>query len=287
MYRRHVFGRLGFQELLETPGEGGGGGGDGWPAFDVPEGVGRDEPPAGQDPPARQPQQPARGAAGSEPPNRQPQGQPGPQGGQPRQNLPDYRLSAIEQREAGQREEARINELVSKGVRQVLSQALGLQPAEQADPRQARLRETILGLFPELKDVVANHKAILEAANGAPAMREAGTAYWNGVAARSLESLHTGVAKLLVGADKTSADLDPDSAADVQNMFVRWCEGDKSGGRVMRYEAQDPALVPEFLRMFQTRYIDPARRVTVAARGAQRHRHGRREDDTQIIGGEP
>lgn len=285
MFARHLIHCFGWsgQELCETPGEGGGGGTD-WPEYETPSGVGEGQAPEQQQPPARQPgsgQAPVQGQPGGDTREGQPPAGGQPRGGQPGggRNLPQYRLDQIDERDreaARAAEETRIGELVNKGVRDTLAKALGLDggtPPE--DPRSARLRDTIYSLLPGLKELLARHKDVLGFVDAAPALGETNKAYWQGVAARSVETLHSGVARLLLGPDKGSKDLDPEIADDIRDQFIRWVEADKTGGRVQRYESQDANLVPEYLRVFQTRYLDPARRsaaVNVATRGQQRQR---------------
>lgn len=262
-----------------------------WPDYQVPDGVGDGDEPPGEPQPgapgtpqpgapgapqARQPGQP--GAPGREPGQPGQPGQPGPQGAQPGQpagrNLPPYRVEQIQER---QRLQQRLDTLEgeNKRFRDALGQALGLAPqGPQLDARSQRLRDTILGLFPELKEYVEKvhpkSSQILGLADQAPQWGEQTTNYWRGVAARTLDQVHDGVAKLILGQDKAAKDLDPEALDDIRDGFIRWVERDKTGQRVMRYESQDPKLVGEYLQAFGQRYLDPVRRgaaVQVGQRG--------------------
>lgn len=271
--------------LLFHPDDDGGGG---WPEYDVPSGVGGGDD--GGTPPAADPQrQPAGqpGAAGQpagdangnrgdgQPAARQPQGAPQgtPQGGR-RNDLPQYRQDQIAARDAS-REQARIEQLVNERIRETLSQAFGIgKPAGQPeDPRAARIRESLFGVIPGLKELLENREQLLAAAQSGQQWTETNKNYWQGVAARTMGSLHDGAAVALLGAGKAGKDLDAETRADIQSLFIRWVESDQTQQRVGRYEAQDPNLVREFLTAWQARYIDPVRRsaaVTVQQRGQQR-----------------
>ncbi len=266
-----------------------GGGGD-WPSYEIPPGVGGEgnDPPAPGAPPAGQPAAPAAqptagangnpgdGAPGARQPGQQqpPAGQPGQQPGARRTDLPDYRQRQIAERD--QRAEAdRINTLVQQGIRDQLSRAFGIgQPSGQpADPRSERLRETIFQLMPELKPILEKQKELLAAAESGAQWAEGNKSYWQGVAARTMAGVHDGVAETLLGTGKTGKDLDPEAREDVQHLFIRWVESDKTLARVQRYEAQDATLVREFLTGWKARYIDPVRRsasVVAGNRGQQR-----------------
>lgn len=264
------------EPFSETPGDGGGGGG--WPDFEVPEGVGRsaDGPPAGE--PAAPAGQPAR--AGEAQPGSPAQPAGGQPAGQPagRQELPEYRQRQIAEREQQQLTE-RVNAQVQARLKELLGPALGLTDGKPAlDPRQQRARDLLLTLMPELKDVLSlapKAKDLLGVAEQAPQWKTQTDSYWQGVAGRTLDTIYDGVAKLMLGQDKTGKDLDPEMQDDLWQSFTRWVGRDATGARVTRYESQDPALVSEFLKAFGARYVDPARRaaavvVTDRGRAAQR-----------------
>jgi hypothetical protein len=107
-------------------------------------------------------------------------------------------------------------------------------------------------------------------AQAAPAWEEQNQSYWQGVATRTLANVYDGVATMMLGQGKTGKDLDPEFVADLQEGFLKWCERDRTGQRIARYEGHDPQLVPEFLKAFGARYVDPVRRsaaVSVQQRG--------------------
>jgi hypothetical protein len=238
-----------------------------WPSYDVPEGVGGGEPAAqppadGGQPPAGEPaSQPTAGASGT------PAGQPAaqPPAGEPAagRQLPDYRVETILRREAAAQAE-------NTRLKNIIGQALGLTAdgTPKMDPKTSAIRTRLFEVMPELKDILEQiHpklKAITGLADQAPAWTEQNTAYWQGVAGRTVSTVYDGVAKLVLGSDKTGKDLDPEFAEDVRDGFIRWVERDNTGQRVVRYEGQDPSLVAEFLKAFTARYVDPVRRSATA-----------------------
>jgi len=253
-----------------------------WPDFEVPEGVGDGhEPAAPAQPPAQppaqaaQPGQPPAPAAqpGSAPlnadgtpatqPGQQPQAQPG-------RELPDYRVEAIRTRN-----QLKALEAENTRFKNVIAQALGISPATgqpiaAPDPRTERLRETLFQLVPELKEFIEKKQNILRVAEAAPTWERQNDSYWQGVASRTLSNVFDNVAKLVLGEGKAGKELDPEFADDLQDSFLKWCERDKTGQRIARYEGQDPTLVADFLKAFSARYIDPVRRsasATVQQRG--------------------
>ena len=259
--------------------------GGGWPEYDAPAGVGDggDEPAGGQQPAGQpasitQPSRDAGGDPGVDPGQRQPgQQQPAAAGQRPdqrRTDLPPYRQQQIAERDTRAQQE-QINTLVQQGIREQLSKAFGIgQPEGQpADPRTARLRDTIFNLMPELKPLLEKQKELLAAAESGQQWNEGNKVFWQGVAQRTITNVHDGVAEALLGKGKRGADLDPEARADVQSLFIRWVESDRTGARVNRYESQDANLVREFLTGWQARYIDPVRRsaaVIAGTRGQQR-----------------
>jgi hypothetical protein len=274
-------------KLWHPESDAGGGAGD-WPDYEMPDlggsGGGGDQSqsitqpaaPAQAGQPGTPAAQPAGGASGDRgdgQPGQRPaagtQPQPAAQPGQRRADLPEYR-----QQQIAAREEQRINTLVQQGVRDALQRAFAPQePGQQADPRQERLRETIFGLVPGLKELVEKQQQILQAAESGQQWTESNKVYWQGVAVRTLSSVHDGAAAALLGAGKAGKDLDEETRNDVQSLFIRWVDGDRTGQRVNRYESQDPTLVREFLTAWTARYIDPVRRsaaVTAGQRGQQR-----------------
>lgn len=254
---------------------------DAWPEFEIPEGVGDGHEPAAPAQPA-QPQQPQAAQPGQQPhaqqpPAAQPQNADGT-GGQPAQQpqqqpgrqLPDYRVEAIRTR----------NELTALKTendrfKNVIAQALGINPAngqqvEQPDPRTTKLRETIFGLIPELKEFIDKKANLLRMAEAAPVWQQQNESYWQNVATRTLSSVFDSVAKVMLGEGKTGKDLEPEFVEDLQDSFLKWCERDRTGQRIARYEGQDPTLVSDFLKAFSARYVDPVRRsasATVQQRG--------------------
>lgn len=243
-----------------------------WPEYDAPEGVGGVEPSAPTAPPEAEPVQPPPAVTGSA------AGPPTAAGSTA--HLPPYRQEQIAERDrkaSEASESERINALVTEGIRKMLGQAIGLTPGSPPeDPRQARLRDTIYGLIPGLKELIEKKQELADLMTAAPGMREATQAHWNGVADRAKTALHTGIAHLILGESKTGADLDPEMADDVRDAFIRWVEGDRTGQRVARYESgQETQVVQEYLRTFAARYLDPVRRtaaVAVVRRGEDRAR---------------
>lgn len=257
--------------LWETPGEGGG---SEWPDYQVPAEVGGGGAPAEPAAPAERPGQPAAPAREPEQPaGGAPAARPGASG-----NLPPYRVAQIESRDELRskldRLEAQVAEQAS--IKATLAKAFGLDGGTPAmDPRTQRIRDGLFKAMPELKDLVEklHPKAaeLLGLADSAPTWGEQQKVYWQGVARRTQDAVHDGIAKMILGTDKAAKDLDPEMADDVRDGFIRWVERDETGQRVARYEQQDGTLVSEFLKAFGARYVDPVRRtaaVAVGARGA-------------------
>lgn len=251
-----------------------------WPSFEVPEGVGGEHTPAA----AAEPAAPAAPAAAAQPaapaanavqPGQPAAGQPAqpvagqPQGVQPGQQLPQYRINEILAREQALRDE-------NARFKSAMAVALGFtpdgKPAPAAeDPRTLQLRDTIYKLVPGLKEILEKREALMNVAENAPTWASQNDAYWQTVAVRTMGSVYDGVALLMLGEGKTRKDLDVEFVEDVRDGFLKWCERDKTGQRVARYEGSDPTLVTDFLKTFGARYVDPVRRsaaATVAVRGA-------------------
>jgi len=157
-----------------------------------------------------------------------------------------------------------------------MARALGIAGDRPAfDDRTLRLRQTLFTIMPELKDFVEKfypkQAELLGLAESAPVWTDQQKNYWQGVAVRTQDALSSGVARLILGEGKTAADLDPELRDDVRDSFIAWVERDKTGQRVMRYEAQDRALVEDYLKgHFAAKYLDPVRRsaaVVIGARG--------------------
>jgi hypothetical protein len=256
--------------LWETPA-------DGWPSFEVPSEVPRDSPATPPEPTETPPAQapaPTGDVRQTAPPPAPPAGQPA----QPRQDLPDYRQRQIQEREQREHFNAAVNAAVQTQLRTMLGPALGLtdQPQQATlTPRQQAARTALLELMPELKDLLPlapRAKDVLGATDSASRFSRDEDARWKVVANRTLDTVYTGVAKALLGSDKTVQDLDDELKDDLLTQFAQWIERDQSGTRVYRYEAQDPALVTEFLQRFTAKYLDPVRRaaaVRVTTRGTQ------------------
>lgn len=287
MFLRHLL-RFGIilQPFYETPGEGGGGGG--WPDFEVPEGVGSTaDKPAGETAgqPAGQPA--ARAGEAAQPGQAQPAGHPAGQPG--RQELPDYRQQQIRDREEQQRFDTRVSEGVKNQLKALLGPALGFgEEKPTLDPRQQRARDLLLTLMPELKDLMplgAKAKDLLGIAEQAPQWSEQNKVYWQGVASRTLDNIYDGAAVAILGAGKTAKDLDPEMQDDLWQSFTRWVGRDQTGARVQRYEGQDATLTKEFLTAFSARYVDPVRRSAAVVVG-QRGEAARRQP-VQGSGGQP
>lgn len=261
-----------FQLFTDPEDSGSGGGAPEWPDYQVPDGVGAgDQPdrdvtagptsagdstvPGGE----AQPQASNDGAGDQRP------GGEAPNGHQPAGNLPQGRLEQElgelrQQNAALHRQFAEQTRLLT-GLRNVFA-----PPAPVTDPKTLALRNRLMEVIPEFKDLleIAKHReGLISNLNSAPGRARTEAIYWDGVAARNLATLHTEIAPYMLGDGGTADKLSEAQKGYLAKSFQEWCIADQTGARVDRYERGDAKVVEEFRDFFVALHYAPARRQAV------------------------
>jgi hypothetical protein len=273
-------------QLLHNAPDDGGGGETAWPDYQVPAGVG-----AGGDDSQDDTAGPTS-SGDSDAPGRESQGEasydgaapPQRQGNAPANTRPPLPPGRVEETTA--RADARYADLEArfKANEALLDKLKGVfgpdKPA--ADPRAAAVRNRLLEVMPELKEVLelagmrTDLQGLLQRAPGFVAQEQR---MWGDLAARTMGKVHESIAPFMLGDGADAAALTKDQKEYLAGELQRYCLRDPK--RVERYEQADPTLIEEFRDYYAAVHVAPARRSMLtnatrrAAAGGQAPRAGR------------
>jgi hypothetical protein len=151
------------------------------------------------------------------------------------------------------------------------------QPRTEADEARERVRKQLLAIMPELGEYIENKDRLLKAITLAEqleprigAMQQDTERFWTAVADNALNGLIDGLSK------HVGVAVDPNSrmARAARQEFFQYAAS--SPRNVARYEAQDPSLVTEFIRVFDQEVLALGRPRQAAPAGPPRTEQTRR-----------
>ncbi len=245
--------------LLETPGDGGAGGGetgDGTPGADN---NGKPQP-GGEKPVAGQPN------AGG---NRRPEEDQRYKG-----MLADLQKERAARQKYEKDHAAAMAELETERKRVRALSGLETPSPEQED--DARIRSRMEALYPWMKDLTAEDiQAIRDSRGQMDEIRGATLNTWKAHGTKMLSSVTAGVQKALGGK------LSERQTARIQNAYVE--EAKNNADFLARHEAGDPTLVDEFVKEWLDDFVEPGRR-SAQAETVQRRQRVPSGKDRSIVG---
>lgn len=252
---------LGTPFLLETPGDGGAGGGtpDGTPAADN-----NGKPQADG--------------------NSRPDNQGKPDAGGRREPAEDPRLKGMladlqKERAARQKYEkdhaAAMAELERERKR-VLALS-GIEPRTKEQEDEAQIRQRLEALYPWLKELTAEDiQAIRESRGQMDEIRNATLNTWQAHGTKMLSSVSAGIQKALGGK------LSERQEARIHQAYVEEARNNREFLR--RHEAGDPSLVEEFVKEWLEDFVEPGRRSALSTEVQQRRPRVPSGKDRSIVG---
>lgn len=180
------------------------------------------------------------------------------------QYIPKYRFDEV--RTSSERQAAE-----NARLRQAISHLLNGRPTENQgqpeDPRKARLRETILSIVPELRELGT-------LTNRESARQTEEEERQNRVAVRTITSVYDVAAKAMLGEGKSAKDLGADERVWIKDSFISWVLN--SPERRERYDSGDTATLGS---EFWTAYNQRMRATAVRTQSSSiLERHGRRQN---------
>lgn len=178
--------------------------------------------------------------------------------------IPQHRYNEQIQRERQARE------LLENKVRALM----GIDAPE--DPRKQQMREALLEVMPELRDI-GELKQTAGQGGGAEA------AYWRRHGHEMSRQALAGVAKAM---NREVKEMGPTARERVSRELLGFIRSDRTGERNARYEDGDPTLIEEFVGDLTNFWIQPTRQATVQA-NAQNVERTRRLPQTGPAGGVP
>jgi hypothetical protein len=184
--------------------------------------------------------------------------------------IPKYRFDEVNNRASEwQRENQELKDLLRQALE---TRSAGAAPAALAPPKSEeelafdqqtqQIRDEFFRRFPKFAameakwdELQARLDAIGPVADIVPQMQERETRHWATVAQTTLDELHREVSTTLLA----GSPLDPQSprGQQVSRAFFEWTKSDPT--RVARYEANDKALLKDFVQYFGDAYVAPWR----------------------------
>lgn len=143
-----------------------------------------------------------------------------------------------------------------------LNTALGNTPEQRVDPQVARIREQMLTVFPELRTVVENAKAVSTMIETFPTVQGHMTATNEQLAASTFALIDEHLKPMFAGDDGT---IPAFARRQAQQGFIDFLQSDPKA--FQRYTRGDRSLVAEWYGRFQSDFIDVIKRNALA--GAQ------------------
>jgi hypothetical protein len=145
-------------------------------------------------------------------------------------------------------------------LRSGLSSALGQEPGQQVDPQVARIREQMLQVFPELKQVIERSKDLEGVLESYPSVQSHMTATTEQLARTAFATLGESLKPHY--ADPTTGEIDPLAARIFQQGFIDYLQSDPKA--YARYVRGDQALVGEWFGRVENALIGRVRRNALA-----------------------
>jgi hypothetical protein len=160
----------------------------------------------------------------------------------------------------------------------------GVQPPQAPeDPETAAIRQQFERLYPGLAKLNERAERLAALAEMDPqSMTSAQEHYWESLGRQTFNRLDEKVQSLIGG------ELTPFARRTMQSAFAAYIQSDQD--LAVRYAGQDPKLLDDFLKEYQTGFLDPYRR-TITTQQAPRHERVRNlprgGNSTAIPGGGP
>lgn len=141
-----------------------------------------------------------------------------------------------------------------------LNTALGNNPAEHVDPQVARIREQMLTVFPELRAVVENAKAVSTMIEQFPTVQGHMTATNEQLAAAAFGQIDELLAPMFAGED---GKIPAFARRQAQQGFIDYLQSDEKA--FQRYTRGDRSLVSEWFGRFDQDFVSVIRRNALAS----------------------
>jgi hypothetical protein len=151
----------------------------------------------------------------------------------------------------------------AEAYRMKLEALAGIQRQPEVDPQEQQIREALERMYPALKRLGSlPFDKIMELAETVPQLQAQAQSTYDSLADQTTNALYTN-AKEAFGA----ADLTEFQKRALHRAFVDYVESDPDHTR--RYVIRDASLVPEFVNLYATEMLGPARRQAAVAVGAR------------------
>lgn len=263
MLKNFVVRLLELPYLLDNPGDGGAGGGDGKPDGGTPGAVNDGKPQSGEG---------ADGKPGGGKPAEKPAEDPRIRG-----MLADIAKERKARQAAEKERDDRRAELEQE--RRRVQALAGVNPKSKEEEDEAAIRARLEHYYPYLKDLTADDiKAMRESQARLKGMEDATANTWRAHGQKMLDSVTDGVQKALGGK------LSERQINRIQAAYVEEAKADPKF--LQRHEAGDPKLIQEFVTGWMEDFVEPGKRQALAAEVARRPRVPGGKDRSIVGAGE-
>lgn len=179
--------------------------------------------------------------------------------------IPPHRLVEETRRRQAIEATAEASRRENESLNQRLRVALGMQTATPGEAEAEAVRQSFFAMFPQYAKLTPEMiDRMVGLAEQGENMAAATTHHWDAHAQRTLRNLETNFLDVL-GTDQ----LTENQRQNLHASFMAMSRRDPEGFR-RRYEAEDPALITEFIKEWTDAFVEPVRRLSASGLVQQR-----------------